>query len=183
MEKLKAGLDVIQVTGWHDHRSFLEALEEKVREGLDRFAPEVRDTVQVIFSAHSLPRETIANDPYVEEIRETIEGLVKRTGPLTWYLAFQSRGGGPGDWLGPDVGDVLEDLARNGCRRVLVVPVGFVSDHLETLYDLDIMHKARAQQLGMEYERSPSLNASPKFIRALAQVLVEHLDSIKASTS
>ncbi len=176
MEKHDAGFEVIRITGWHTHPRFLEALEEMVREGLSRFAPEVRDTVQVIFSAHSLPIEAVSGDPYVEEIRETIKGLLERIGPLSWHLAFQSRGGG-GSWLEPDVGDLLNDLVRKGCRRVFVVPMGFVSDHLETLYDLDIMYKKQAEKLGMEYERASALNDSPRFINVLADVVLDGLES------
>lgn len=176
MKSLKVNFDVIKVMGWHTHPLFLEAWWEKVAEGLSRFDREIRRTVRVIFSAHSLPTEAVATDSYVEEIHETIEGLWKRMEPMNWYLAFQSKGGGSSSWLEPDVGDVLEDLARSGCSRVLVVPVGFVSDHLETLYDLDILYRRQAEQLGIEYERSASLNDSPKFIEALAQVLVEYLD-------
>jgi ferrochelatase len=182
MKNQKVEFDLIGITGWHIHPLFIEALEEKVIEGLSRFAPEARKRVEVIFSAHSLPDKAVSDDPYVREIHETIKGLLDRMGPMSWHLAFQSRGGGSLAWLEPDVEDVLNDLSRKGCREVLVVPVGFVSDHLETLYDLDIKYREQAKELGMEYERSPSLNDSPKFIQALAQVVIGHLETFEAKS-
>lgn len=178
----KAGFKVFQITGWHTHPLFLEALEEKIKEGLFRFARDVRHTVQVIFSAHSLPERAVSDGSYVEEIHETIKSVLKRVGPLTWHLAFQSRGGGSESWLEPDVGEVLNDLSRTENRRVLLVPLGFVSDHLETLYDLDIKYRKQAEALGMEYQRSPSLNDSPRFIQALAQIVLERLEELIADS-
>jgi ferrochelatase len=182
MKNQKVEFDLIGITGWHIHPLFIEALEEKVTEGLSRFAPEARKRVEVIFSAHSLPEKAVSDAPYVREIHETIKDLLERMGPMSWHLAFQSRGGGSLAWLEPDVEDVLNDLSRKGCREVLVVPVGFVSDHLETLYDLDIKYREQAEELGMEYERSPSLNDSPKFIQALAQVVIGHLETFEAKS-
>jgi ferrochelatase len=179
MEKEGARFRVFQTTGWHAHPLFVAALEEKIREALSRFPSDDRHPVQVIFSAHSLPERVVSNDSYVEDIHETIRGVLDRVGPLGWRLAFQSRGGGSDAWLGPDVSAVLEDLSQNGYQRVLVVPVGFVSDHLETLYDLDIKHRKEAEALGMHYERSESLNDGPRFIQALAQVVSAQLDSIE----
>jgi len=181
MANQNARFSVFQVTGWHTHPLFVEALEEKIGEGLSRFAPDVKDTVQVIFSAHSLPERAVCDDPYVEDIHETIKAVLERFGPLAWRLGFQSQGGGSESWLGPDVGEVLEDLSRRGCPRVLVVPLGFVSDHLETLYDLDIKYRKQAEALGMEYQRSPSLNDSPRFIQALAEVVLERLEKLERS--
>lgn len=165
-----------EITGWHAHPRFLEALDEKIIEGLSRFAPEARKAVEIIFSAHSLPEKSISDDPYVEDIHETIRGVLERMGPRRWRLAFQSRGGGSEPWLKPEVGEVIDDLSRKGIEGVLVVPVGFVSDHLETLYDLDIKYRGQAESLGIHYERSPSLNDSPRFIEALAQVVLEKLE-------
>jgi len=171
--------NVFRITGWHTHWQFVEALNEKIAEGLSRFNADVADTVQIIFSAHSLPEKAVGEEPYVGEIRETIQAVRQRFSRLTWHLAFQSRGGGSGAWLGPDVEEVLGDLARKGCQRVLVVPVGFVSDHLETLYDLDIKYREQAEALGMEYGRSPSLNDSSRFIQALAEIVLERLEKLE----
>ena len=178
----KTNFAVLEIAGWHTHPLFLEALEEKIREGLSHFAPEARPTVHVLFSAHSLPERAVSDDPYVADIHETIKGVLERMSPLTWQLAFQSRGGGSESWLGPDVGEVLHDLSRRRIQRVLVVPVGFVSDHLETLYDLDIKYRKQAEALRIHYERSPSLNDSPRFIEALAQIVAERLEKPTASS-
>jgi ferrochelatase len=129
-----------------------------------------------VFSAHSLPEKALVDDPYVKEINETIQAILERTGPLDWHLAFQSRGGGVGAWLEPDVRKVLYDLSQKGHHRVLMVPVGFVSDHMETLFDLDIEARMQAEALGMQYERAFSLNDSPRFIETLAQIVLEHID-------
>ena len=167
----KAAFRVLEITGWHRHPLFVEALADRLIKGMSRFPEPVRDGVSVVFTAHSLPEKPVRHDPYVADIQETIESLIDRVGPLSWRFAFQSRGGGTEPWLGPDVSEVLDDLAHRGCERVLVVPLGFVSDHLETLYDLDIQHKDQAERLGLEYQRSPSLNDSPLFVQALAQIV------------
>ncbi|MBW2057754.1 MAG: ferrochelatase [Deltaproteobacteria bacterium] len=176
VEQRKAGFEVLPVAGWHTHPLFLQALEERINEGLSLFAHDSRERVEIIFSAHSLPEMSVAGDPYVEEILETIRGVSERIGQVRWHLAFQSKAPGPGPWLGPDVAEVMTDLSAKGRSSVLVVPVGFVSDHLETLYDLDIEYRNHAEALGMEYERSPSLNDSSTFIRALAEVVLERLE-------
>jgi len=171
VDQQKASFRILEITGWHRHPLFVKALADRVADGMSRFSRTVRDGVSVVFTAHSLPEKPIRHDPYVADIQETIESLIDRVGPLSWRFAFQSRGGGAEPWLGPDVGEVLDDLAHGGCEHVLVVPLGFVSDHLETLYDLDIQHKHRAERLGLEYQRAPSLNDSPLFVQALAQIV------------
>jgi ferrochelatase len=175
----KTGFAVLRVTGWHTHPLFIDALEEKITEGFSWFSPDLRPTVGVVFSVHSLPERPVCGDPYVREIHETIERLLERIGLRTWRLGFQSRGGGTEPWLEPDVGEVLKDFSRVGGQRVLVVPLGFVSDHLETLYDLDIQCREQAAAFGIEYHRSPSLNDSPRFVRALAQIVLERLDKME----
>lgn len=179
MTSQRVGFSVHRVTGWHAHPLFLEAWEEKITEGLSRFAPGGRHNVPIIFSVHSLPERAVSDDPYVEDIHETISGLLERMGSVVWHLAFQSRSGGSESWLEPDVGEVLDEYSRKGYRRVLVVPVGFVSDHLETLYDLDIKYRNRAEALGIHYERSPALNNSPRFIQALAQIVLDRSEKLK----
>jgi ferrochelatase len=171
VDRQKASFHVLEITGWHRHPLFVEALADRLTEGMSRYPQKVRDGVSVVFTAHSLPEKPIRHDPYLADIQETIESLIDRVGPLSWRFAFQSRGGGTEPWLGPDVSAVLDDLAHRGCERVLVVPLGFVSDHLETLYDLDIQHKDQAERLGLEYQRAPSLNDSPLFVQALAQIV------------
>ena len=163
------------VRGWHTHPIFLQALAEKLQEGLIQFPVEVSKRVHVIFSAHSLPKRTTAADPYVEEIKATIRGVMEITGPLPWKLAFQGAGTDRGDWLEPEVGTVLRELIEGGHKEVLIVPLGFVADNVETLYDIDIFYKQQAEAMGMSFRRSPCLNDSEGFIEALSSVVREHL--------
>lgn len=174
LEDLGAKVSVSFVDNWHRQPLFLEAVKEKMEEALSQFPD--RSGVHVIFSAHSLPVRLVEGDPYVSQLKETIDGIVGLTGIKNWTLAYQSKGGGPGEWLGPDVDGVLEKLSRAGEKDVLLVPVGFVSDHVETLYDIDILYRKKAQSLGLNFKRSASLNASPKFIEALAAIIKEHIE-------
>ncbi|MCD6353232.1 MAG: ferrochelatase [Proteobacteria bacterium] len=164
------------VPSWHTNPLYLDAVFEKVKEGLALFSPHRQSYVQIIFTAHSLPLSTVRNDPYVDQIKTTICGVMKRLKNHKWHLAFQSSGTGDEKWLSPNVKDVLEIIARHGTKEVLMVPIGFVSDHLETLYDLDISLKKKADNLGLQYQRSPSLNDSPKFIKALTNVVLLFLE-------
>jgi len=175
MAALKGEIALSVVEGWHAHPLFIQALAEKLQEGLVQFPAEVRDGVHVIFSAHSLPQKAVAGTHYVEHIEGTIRGIVRIAGPLPWRLAFQSRGGAPGKWLGPDVGTVLGELMRGGHQEVLIVPMGFVADNLETLYDIDILFRRQAESMGMSFRRCPSLNDSHTFIEALCSIVRKHL--------
>ncbi|MEE8424061.1 MAG: ferrochelatase [Thermodesulfobacteriota bacterium] len=174
-------VDVSYVKSWHTHPLFLEALKEKIVEALSGFSTEDRATVQLIFSVHSLPLRLVQNDPYVEQVMETIDGVLKLMDqterPIQWHLAYQSKGGGPGEWLGPDIESVLKTLAERGDKNVLLVPVGFVSDHVEILYDIDILAKEAAESLGINFRRTLSLNDSSKFIEALFTIVSENLQS------
>jgi ferrochelatase len=171
-------VEVSIATGWHTHPLFLQALVERLQEGLLQFPIEVRHRVNVVFSAHSLPKKAVTADPYVEQIEATINGITGVTGPLSWRLAFQSRGGIPGEWLEPELDTVLRELVEAGHREVLLVPLGFASDNVETLYDIDILCKERAESMGVSFRRSPSLNDSQTFIEALSQIVHEHLSAI-----
>ncbi len=175
MAASKGKLEISGVKGWHTHPLFLQALAEKLQEVLIQFPIEVRHRVHVIFSAHSLPKSAIAGDPYVEQIEATIRGIMGITGPLPWRLAFQSGGANRGEWLEPEVNTVLRDLVEEGHREVLVAPVGFVADNIETLYDIDILYKQQAESMGMSFRRSPCLNDSDRFIEALSHIVRENL--------
>lgn len=174
MAASKGKIEVSVVKGWHTHPLFLQALAEKLREGLIQFPVAVRHRVHVIFSAHSLPKRAIAGDPYVEQIETAIRGVIGITGPLPWQLAFQSGGGNRGDWLGPEVSTVLRELMTGGHREVLIAPVGFMTDNVEILYDIDILYKQQAESMGMSFRRSPCLNDSDTFIEALSSIVHEH---------
>jgi protoporphyrin/coproporphyrin ferrochelatase len=163
------------VEGWYRHPLFLEALREKIRDGLNQFAPERKMRVHLIFTAHSLPKTLIEHDPYIREIEESVAEVVKGLERMPWRIAFQSKGGGPGEWIGPEVEKVLEAFASQKVEEVLVVPIGFVSDHIEILYDIDILFQQKAESLGILLKRTRSLNTSGKFIKALASAVEEQI--------
>ncbi len=170
-ETVKAGF----VEGWHLHPLFLEAVRERIREGLLEFIPEERKRVHLIFTAHSLPISMIGNDPYLKDMKESVEGVLEGVELLPWSIAYQSKGGGQEEWVGPDVESVLTELAAQDVKEVLIIPIGFVSDHIEVLYDIDILFQKKAESLGMVLKRTPSLNTSEKFICALAAAVEEYI--------
>ena len=180
-KELGDDLAISFVEGWYAHPRFIEAIREKVREGLEAFAPEERKRVHLIFTAHSLPRSIVEKDPYAREIETSMKEVLEGIEPHPWQMAYQSKGGGPEEWVGPDVADVLAELSRKKVREVLVVPIGFVSDHIEILYDIDILYRQKAESLGMVLKRSTSLNTSEKFMEALATIVEEHMKGFKGS--
>ena len=180
-ESLGRVLSVSFVKGWHCHPLFMEALREKIEEGLMAFEPAARKGVHLLFTAHSLPRSMVENDPYVKEIEESVRSVRKKVESLPWHIAFQSKGAGPEEWIGPDVEKVLEELASQKVKQVLLVPIGFVSDHIEILYDIDIAFRKKAESLGIVLKRTHSLNTSERFIEDLASAVEEHLGGVKDS--
>jgi len=174
-------IEISFVEGWHLHPLFLGAIQEKIENGLIQFTPEERKKVHLIFSAHSLPKSLVENETYVQDMDESIRAVLKKIEPLPWHLAFQSRGMGAEEWLGPDVESVLEELSKKKIQEILIVPIGFVSDHIEILYDIDILYQNRARSLGMQLKRTPSLNFSKRFIEALAAIVEENIKGFKDS--
>jgi ferrochelatase len=169
-ERLEAAVDgsaeVVLIESWHDHPGFVEVVADRVR-GTDAW---------VVFTAHSLPERILVDgDPYRDQLLETSRLIVERAGLEDWSFAFQSASPTGEPWLGPDVLDELGRLHEAGVPKVLVAPVGFVSDHLEILWDLDIEARERAGELGLELERIESLNDDPAFIRGLAALVEERL--------
>jgi protoporphyrin/coproporphyrin ferrochelatase len=149
------------VESWHDHEPFIAVLADRVR-GAD---------THVVFTAHSLPERILAaGDPYRDQLLETSRLVAERAGVERWSFAFQSASQTGEPWLGPDILEELDALHERGVREVLVAPVGFVSDHLEILWDLDVEAGERAVELGLELDRIESLNDDPAFIRALADL-------------
>jgi len=173
--EMKARIVVSFVEGWHLHPLFLEAVREKVREGLREFSLKERKRVHLIFTAHSLPKRMMESDPYANDFKASVKGVLEGFEPLRWHIAFQSRGTGPEEWAGPEVESVLTELSEGKVREVLIVPIGFVSDHIEILYDIDILYRQKAESLGMILKRSPSLNASERYIEALSSAVEEHM--------
>ncbi len=176
LEEAATALEVDFVETWHDNPFFLQALAGKIEKGLSRFSAANRPDVHIIFSAHSLPQGLVENDPYVDQLNETISGVLDLISPHDYSLVYQSKGGGPVEWLGPDVDSVLEKLAKKGKKHVLLVPVGFVTDHVETLYDIDVVYKKKAESLGLDFKRTESFNDSPEFIEALSRIIYEKLE-------
>jgi ferrochelatase len=163
------------VVGWHLHPLFLDAIRERIEEGLKGFQGEDRKKVHLLFTAHSLPKSIVERDPYAKEIEATVKGVLEKIDPFPWHMAYQSRGGGSEEWVGPDVESVLEELSKEKIREVLIVPIGFVSDHIEVLYDIDILYQEKAKSLKIALRRPPSLNDSESFIEALATIVEEHM--------
>lgn len=168
-EAARGRLDPIVVPRWGDEPAFLDAVAGRVTRALERFpgAPPVR----VIFTAHSLPERIRARgDPYPTELEASAAAVAARVGLREWRVAYQSAGATPEPWLGPDAGAVVRELAAQGHRAFLVVPIGFVCDHVEVLYDVDVAYRALAAELGARLERSESLNNDPLLVTALATI-------------
>lgn len=164
------------VRQWHLEPAFLDALEQRLRLVWMEFTESERSQSKVVFSAHSLPERIVAaHDPYPQQLLETSRALAERLGIQDWQFGWQSAGRTAEPWLGPDILTVLEDLSQSGYRAVLSCPIGFVSDHLEVLYDLDIEATKRAQELGMRLLRTPSLNADAGLVEALRHAIVSAL--------
>lgn len=168
-------LEIHFIEAWHSHPLFLQAVVERIEEGLTQLSWEEKKKVHFIFTAHSLPESVIENDPYVEDLKETVNGVLKEIKPSHWHMAFQSQGGGLERWIGPDVESVLLELRKVHVKSILMIPIGFVSDHIEVLYDIDILYREKAQSMGMVLKRTPSLNDSERFTEALASVVEEYL--------
>ncbi len=161
------------IASWHDNPFFIEAWKERVHLGLKRFWTGRQKHVVVIFTSHSIPVRYIkAGDPYQRQVEETVKLVVDSLDIRNWRIAWQSKGARATEpWLEPEVEPTLEKVAREGYSDVLEVPIGFTCDHMETLYDIDIVHRAHAKKLRLNFERAESLNTSPLFIRALADVV------------
>ena len=171
---------VVEVDPWGDEPALLEAFCDSIARGLTKFAPEDRDSVAIILSAHSLPRAVIARgDPYEQQFRAMADLVVARRhdqGHHKYVVAFQSQGADGGDWLGPDLPTTFASLVAQGHTRALIASIGFLSDHVETLYDLDIEAKGLGQAAGLaQVERAPSLDAHPLLIDAMATAVTRAL--------
>jgi ferrochelatase len=173
-------IDVLEIDRFYDDPVYLDALAEQVEAGLALFDAPARDAATILFSAHGLPVSFVRKgDPYVEHLHTTIAGVVARRAATSgrvpeWRLSFQSRAG-KARWLEPDTEHALAELKREGRRDVLVVPISFVSDHIETLYEIDLLFGETAAKLGLNMKRSPSLNTAPRFIEALAGLVERRL--------
>jgi ferrochelatase len=170
-------LDVIAIDHYHTDPQYVQSIVERINDGLERFAPEVRDQVTIVFSAHGTPMKLVrSGDPYSGHIKETVAAVMDKGGysqPHT--LCYQSKVG-PLKWLTPSTPDTVERLASEGVKHMLIVPIAFTSDHLETLFELNIEYRRVAKEAGVEqYEMTEGLNDSLTFIDALAGLVFEKL--------
>lgn len=168
------------ISSYHDAPGYIAALVNRVCDGLARWPEDERDRVHIVFSAHSLPERIMKmGDPYDSQLRETARLVAEGAGlpPERWSWSYQSAGRSPEPWLGPQLEEHLPALARQGIRDVISLPVGFVSDHVEILYDIDIMAREVAQAHGMRLERPPALNTDPLFIGQLARLIRERAEA------
>jgi len=167
------------ISEWYDWPAYLDALANRVREGLEKFHELVRDEVPILFSAHALPQKFIDDgDPYLDHVQCTVKGVMERFPGHPWKLGFQSRSG-PVQWMEPDTLEVLDQLGAEHAPGVLIVPISFVSDHIETLQEIDFEMRMHAEGIGLpRFERAPSLNDNQDFLQALAGLVKNQLKDL-----
>jgi protoporphyrin/coproporphyrin ferrochelatase len=160
------------VEEWHDHPLLIEAFADRLRKGWKAACQQHGSALPVIFTAHSVPQRTIAEgDPYEAQTRETAELVAAQVPEIgEWQFAFQSQGMSGGEWLGPTVEDTINGLKAGGLTGIFIQPIGFVCDHVEILFDIDILFREFAEARGMKLYRAESLNDSPLFIHAVADL-------------
>jgi ferrochelatase len=177
VEAESAGLRIDFTEGWAQHPLLIEAFAERLRPAFTRLRAEAGAPVPVLFTAHSVPSRTIqategqAADPYAEDAKQTAALVAERVPEIPqWRFAFQSQGASGGEWIGPSVEETLESIAASGVRTLLLQPIGFLCDHVEILYDVDILFREFAARLNLRLERPESLNASGTLARAIADL-------------
>ena len=173
----KYDIEIFSILSWFDHPLYIDALVASIKEGVKAFADTISGSsgsttdVHVLFSAHSLPVKFIEEgDPYADQIDGTIRKIISKI-EFRWSLSYQSKSG-PVQWLEPSTEQMIEDLAEKKIKNLLVVPISFVSDHIETLYEIDILYKKMAEKRGIRLERAASLNTSRIFISALQDIVL-----------
>ncbi len=172
IEEANSGIQLARIDDWHLLPEYLKALARRVREALARFPESVRADVPIIFTAHSLPERILEwNDPYPKQLQETVDEVMKILGPHPHEFAFQSAAISKDPWLGPDASEPIERLAAEGKRDILICPIGFVCEHVEILYDIDIVYQDLAKRLGVHLERIDMLNDDPEMMSGLARLV------------
>jgi ferrochelatase len=192
VEAEAAGLRIDFTAGWAQHPLLADAFAERLRPALAKLSAEVDHPVPVLFTAHSVPCRTIqapaaaegqpaqAGDPYAEEAKHTAELVAARVPEIPrWWFAFQSQGASGGSWIGPTVEQTLDALAAEGVKTLILQPIGFLCDHIEILYDVDILFRGYAAKLGIRLERPESLNASVPLAKAVADLARQGLSRLK----
>jgi ferrochelatase len=164
--------------GWHDHPLFIQSWVERIHEAAAEAT--VGDRAPLVFTAHSVPVAMAAQSPYVEQLETSARLIAQHLGRADWTIAYQSRSGKPSDrWLEPDIGKVIRDFAAAGIDHMLLAPIGFVCDHVEVLYDLDIEAAKIANHLGVKMIRASCPNDHPTFIHMMADVIERKIKSIE----
>ncbi|KIY73047.1 ferrochelatase [Cylindrobasidium torrendii FP15055 ss-10] len=178
------GIQWSVIDRWGTHPGFVEAVAQNVEAALSKFPEETRQDTVLLFSAHSLPMSVVnRGDPYVSEVAGTVSRVMERLGHANPYrLVWQSQVG-PSAWMGMQTGDAIKGLARLGKKQVIIVPIAFTSDHIETLFEIDLEYIKEARDHGIEAYRAESLNESPVFVRALADIAANHLRDISTGRS
>ncbi len=184
--KIQAGLEMhrghiefVHINSYHNVPGLIEPLAARVQEGLNQWPANQRHEVHVVFSAHSLPVRIInMGDPYDSQLRETAQLVAQKAGlrDEQWSWSYQSAGRSPEPWLGPQLQEYIPELAEKGIRHIVSIPVGFVSDHVEILYDIDIQAQAVASECGVRLVRPSALNSDPVFINQLAELIMQKAD-------
>jgi protoporphyrin/coproporphyrin ferrochelatase len=180
VERGRPPIEVTYVGDWHEHPGFIEANADSVREAVARLPEQAKSRARLIFTAHSIPTSMAAAYPYERNLRASAAKVAHATGFEDWELVFQSRSGRPQDpWLEPDVCDALRAEHARGTAAVVLCPVGFLCDHVEVLYDLDVEAAAVAKDLHLPLVRASTVNAHPRFIDALADAVSDVWDRYK----
>lgn len=170
--KISPQLQVDFIESWHDHPDLIAAFAKQISEAIKQVEGEAGGTVPVIFTAHSVPEKTVADgDPYERQVKETATLVADAMSLKDFRIAFQSQGMTADAWIGPTVESQIDELAAAGHHHVLIAPIGFVCDHIEILYDIDVVFREYGKNRSVAVHRSQSLNDSPLFIRALAAVV------------
>jgi ferrochelatase len=184
--RLGARAPTVTVAGsWHRQPAFIAALADRVSRALDRLSADERARVSILMTAHSLPKRVAASEPdYLAQLRETAEAVAAAAGlpPDGWTFCWQSAGHEPGEWMKPDFADLMPRIGETPGGTVLVVPIQFLADHLEVLYDVDVGAREQAETSRVAFHRIDSLNAEPGLIRALAAVATETADGAHAGS-
>lgn len=166
--------------GWHAHPLFIQTWVELIEASFAKIPTEKRQTTALIFTAHSLPIPMANRSPYVRQVEETARLVAERLGHARWSISYQSRSGKPTDpWLEPDVGQVIRRVAEDGVSHLIVAPLGFVCEHVEVLYDLDIELRKIAEDHGMRFFRASCPNDHPTFIRMMADIIETKMKNVE----
>ena len=178
-ERGLADVEIVYVADWHAHPGFIDANADHVCDALDQLAVDVRDRARLVFTAHSIPVSMAERFPYQRQLEETAKGVAARVEDKSrrsrnWALVYQSRSGRPEDpWLAPDVCDYLRDERAKGLTAAVLSPIGFLCDHIEVLYDLDVEAAAICREIGLPMVRAKSVNDHPRFADAMADAVME----------